>query len=156
MAGLDTSGLQGVTLKVYLNAVKKGKPFGPRDVMRGVQLSSPSGAYRHIQKLETMGLLTKNEYGNYVIKEKVGVRGYTWVGRRLLANPLVYSSMFLGVLSVELVVLAIHFSIETQQFKIFFLVLTIITVAALTLFVIEGLRMQRKIGISHRQNNVKK
>lgn len=150
LSGSDTSGLQGVTLKVYLYAVKNGRPVGPRDVMRGVRLSSPSVAYRHLQKLETMGLLTKNEYGNYVVKEKVGVRGYIWVGRRLLANPLVYSLIFLGVLSVELVVLAIHFSVETQQFKIFFLLLTIITVAALILFVIEGLRMQRKIGIRHR------
>lgn len=152
LAGLDTSRLKGATLKVYLYVVKKGGAVGPREVMRGVNLSSPSVAYRHLQKLEVMGLLTKDEYGNYVVKEKVGLKGYVWIGRRLVANPLVYSLIFLGVLSVELVVLAIHFSVETQQFKIFFLLLMIITIGALGLFLIEGWRMQRKIRIrQHRR-----
>ena len=146
MSDLDTSGLEGVTLNVYLYAVKKGT-VGPRDVMRGVNLSSPSVAYRHLQKLETMGLLTKNKYGNYVTKEKVSIHGYMWIGRRLLPNPLIYALIFFGVLIIELVIFLIHFSVETYQFKIFFLLLTIITVAALVLFVIEAWRMKRKIRI---------
>ncbi len=149
MSGSDTSGLQGVTLKVYLYVVKKKGLAGPRDVMRGVRLSSPSVAYRHLQKLETMGLLEKNDYGNYVVKEKVAIRGYVWVGRILVPNPLVYSSIFLGILIIEFVVLAIHFPVETEEFKIFFLLLTLITVAALILFVIEGLRMLTKTRIHH-------
>ena len=44
VSGSDASGLQGVTLKVYLYVVKKHGPVGPRDVMRGVRLSSPSVA----------------------------------------------------------------------------------------------------------------
>jgi len=127
--------------------VKKKGLAGPRDVMRGVNLSSPSVAYRHLQKLENMGLLTKNELGNYVVKEKVSVRGYVWVGRTLVPNPLVYSLVFLGILITELVVFAIHFSVETGQFKTFFLLLTLITAAALILFVIEGLRMLTKTRI---------
>jgi hypothetical protein len=147
LSGSDTSGLQGVTLKVYLYVVKKNGAVGPRDVMRGVGLSSPSVAYRHLQKLETMGLLTKNDYGNYVAKEKVAVRGYVWVGRILVPNPLIYSSIFLCILITELVVLAIHFPVETEEFKIFFLLLTSITAAASVLFVIEGWRMRRKTRI---------
>jgi len=138
--------LEGVTLKVYLYAVKN-EPVGPRDVMRGVRLSSPSVAYRHLQKLETMGLLTKNEFGNYVVKEKVTVRGYYWVGRNLVSRLLVYSFIFLGILAVELVVLAIHFEVETDEFKIFFLLLTSMTTAAATLFIFEGIRMHRKLHV---------
>ena len=149
MSGSDTSGLQGVTLKVYLYVVKKNRPVGPRDVMRGVRLSSPSVTYRHLQKLETMGLLAKNDYGNYIIKEKAAVRGYVWVGRILVPRLLAYSSIFLGILIIEFVVLAIHFSVETQEFKIFFLLLTSITAAALVLFLIEGRRMPRKTRIRH-------
>lgn len=145
MSSSETSGLQGVTLKVYLYVVKKKGLAGPRDVMRGVGLSSPSVAYRHLQKLETMGLLTKNELGNYVVQEKVSVRGYMWVGRILVPNPLIYSLVFLGIFITELVVLAIHFTVETDQFKIFFLLLTAITVAALILFLFEGLRMFKRI-----------
>ena len=145
MSGSETRGLEGVTLKVYLYVVKKKGLAGPRDVMRGVSLSSPSVAYRHLQKLENMGLLTKNESGNYIVTEKVPVRGYVWIGRTLVPNPLVYSIVFLAILITELVVLAIHFSVETEQFKIFFLLLTAITIAALILFLIEGLRMLRRI-----------
>lgn len=147
MSGSETSGLEGVTLKVYLYVVKKKGLVGPRDVMRGVGLSSPSVAYRHLQKLENMGLLTKNESGNYVVTEKVPVRGYVWIGRTIVPNPLVYSIVFLAIFITELVVLAIHFSVETEQFKIFFLLLTAITVAALILFLIEGLRMLRRIRV---------
>ena len=153
MSGSDTSGLQGVTLKVYLYVVKKNRPVGPRDVMRGVRLSSPSVAYRHLQKLETMGLLMKNEHGNYIEKEKATVRGYVWVGRSLIPNPLVYSLIFLGILLIEFIVLAIHLSVETQEFKIFFLLLTSITAAALILFVIEGWRMRRKTRIRRSDEN---
>ena len=127
--------------------VKEKKPVGPRDVMRGLSLSSPSVAYRHLQKLETMGLLIKNENSNYITKEKVSISGYVWVGRKLIPNPLVYSLIFLSALIVEFFVLTIHFSLETNQFKIFFLLLTLITLAALVLFLIEGLRMFSKIRI---------
>ncbi|MBN1784539.1 MAG: hypothetical protein JW815_02250 [Candidatus Bathyarchaeota archaeon] len=147
MSGSETSRLEGVTLKVYLYVVKKKGLAGPRDVMRGVGLSSPSVAYRHLQKLENMGLLTKNESGNYVVTEKVPVRGYVWIGRTLVPNPLVYSIVFLAILITELVVLTIHFSVETEQFKIFFLLLTAITTVALILFLIEGLRMLRRIRV---------
>lgn len=147
MSGLDTSGLQGVTLMVYLYAVKKNGAVGPREVMRGTNLSSPSVAYRHLQKLEIMGLLTKDEWGNYIVKEKVGIRGYVWVGRTLIPNPLLYSTIFLCILITQLIVLAIHFSVETQQFKTFFLLLTSITAVALILFTIEGLRMLAKTRI---------
>ena len=149
LSGSETNGLQGVTLKVYLYVVKKKGLAGPRDVMRGVGLSSPSVAYRHLQKLENMGLLTKNELGNYVVTEKVPVRGYVWIGRNLVPNPLIYSLVFLGILITELVVLAIHFPVETNQFKIFFLLLTLITVAALLLFLIEALRMFARTRVRH-------
>lgn len=149
MTDTDDGRLRGRTLKVYLYVVKEHRPVGARDVMRGARLSSPSVAYRHLQKLETMGLLMKNEHGNYIEKEKATVRGYVWVGRSLIPNPLVYSLIFLGILLIEFIVLAIHLSVETQEFKIFFLLLTSITAAAFVLFVIEGLRMLRKTRIHH-------
>ncbi|MFA5364884.1 MAG: hypothetical protein WC325_06865 [Candidatus Bathyarchaeia archaeon] len=153
MSGTDITGLQGVTLKVYLYAVRNG-PVGPRDVMRGVNLSSPSVAYRHLQKLENMELVTKNDLGNYVMKQKAPVHGYMWFGRFLVPNPLVYALAFLAALIVELVVLAIHYSVETEEFKIFFLLITLITTAALVLFVFEALRMQRRIKISQEHRKI--
>ena len=136
--------LEGITLKVYLYAVKKGKPVGPRDVMKGVNLSSPSVAYRHLQKLEDQGYLQKNDYGEYTVKRKAQIGGHVWLGHRLMPKMWLYSLLFLVLLIVELFVLFIHFSIETLEFKVFFLLLTLITGLALAVFTVEGLLQSRR------------
>ena len=147
MTDAKNEDLEGITLNVYLHAVKKGKPVGPRDVMKGVNLSSPSVAYRHLQKLEDLGYLQKNDYGEYTIKSKAHIKWHVWLGRRLLPKMWLYSLLFLAILGVELSVLIVHFSIETLEFKVFFLLLTIITGLALAVFTIEGyLQSKRKIG----------
>ncbi len=112
--------LDGLTLDVYLHVVKNGKPVGPRDVMKSVHISSPSVAYRHLQKLEDAGYLQKNEYGEYTIKNKANISGHVWLGHRLLPKMWLYSLLFLAILIVELFVLIVHFSIETFEFKVFF------------------------------------
>ena len=137
--------LEGITLSVYLYAVKKGKPVGPRDVMKGANLSSPSVAYRHLQKLEDLGYLQKNQYGEYVTKDKASLRGYIWVGRRMLPKMLLYSIIFMIILIVELVVLTIHYSVENYTFKVFFLLLTLVTGFAMAVFTFEALRHHRRI-----------
>jgi len=137
--------LEGITLNVYLYVVKKGKPVGPRDAMKGAHLSSPSVAYRHLDKLENLGLLQKNEHGEYVTKGKAHVRGHTWIGRRLMPKMLVYAMVFLGILLFELVVLAMHYAVETYEFKIFFLLLMLITGAATAVFAYEGLLQRKRI-----------
>ena len=151
LSNLENNGLEGVTLNVYLYVVKNGS-VGPREVMRSLNLSSPSVAYRHLQKLENINLVTKNEMGNYVATKKVNIHGYVWIGRRLLPNPLIYAAIFFVALVTELVVFAIHVSFETDQFKTFFLLLTIVTVAAMALFLIEAWRMQRRIRINKQEN----
>jgi DNA-binding transcriptional ArsR family regulator len=138
--------LEGTTLSVYLYVAKEGKPVGPRDVMRGVHLNSPSVAYRHLQKLENAGLLTKNEYGEYLLKKKARINGYHWIGRNLLPNLMFYFYLFLGLFIVEIVVLAIHFEVETYEFKVFFLLGLLITGIAMVFFLVEGIMLTRKIG----------
>jgi predicted transcriptional regulator len=140
----DNEELEGITLNVYLYVVKKGKPVGPRDVMKGAHLSSPSVAYRHLQKLEELGYLQKDKYGEYVIKGKARVRGYMWISRRMLPKMMVYALTFLTILIIELVVLAIHYSVETYEFKVFFLLLTLLTGFAMAVFTVEALRHRRR------------
>ena len=131
--------LEGTTLNVYLYVTKKGKPVGPRDVMKAANLSSPSVAYRHLQKLEDLGYIQKNEYGEYVGKRKAHVKGYVWISRRLIPKMWSYSIFFTAILLVELYVLVIHFQEETNEFKIFFLLLMLITGLAMGVFTVEGL-----------------
>jgi hypothetical protein len=149
--------LEGITLSVYLYVVKKGKPVGPRDAMKGASLSSPSVSYRHLEKLETLGLLQKNEYGEYVAKGKARVKGYIWIGRRIAPKMLVYALVFLSILLFELVVFALHYVVETYEFKVFFLLLTLITGLATVVFTYEWLlqrrRTQRRIQTEQAQHS---
>ncbi len=46
--------IEGTTLCVYAYVVKEGRPVGTREVMRGANLSSPSVAFRQLQKLENV------------------------------------------------------------------------------------------------------
>lgn len=141
--------LEGITLNVYLYVIKKGKPVGPRDVMKAANLSSPSVAYRHLQKLDDLGYLQKNEYGEYVGKSKAHIKGYVWISRWLIPKMWSYSILFAAILVVEFYVLAIHFQDETNEFKIFFLLLILITGLALSVFSVEGL-------LQNKHNQVKK
>ena len=148
MPNANNEELEGITLSVYLYVVKKGKPVGPRDAMKGAHLSSPSVAYRHLQRLEDLGYLQKNKYGEYVTKDKAHVRGYIWIGRRMMPKMLVYSLIFMSILIVELVVLAMHYSVEGYSFKVFFLLLTLITGFAMGVFIVEGLLQHRRTKLS--------
>jgi DNA-binding transcriptional ArsR family regulator len=148
--------LEGITLNVYLYAVKKGAPVGPRDVVKGANLSSPSVAYRHLEKLEDLGLLQKNEYGEYVVKRKARISGYMWLGKRVVPKMLIYGVIFMVVLLWELYALVTHYEVENYEFKVFFLFLILITASAMALFFVEGLlqriRAKRRIQTEQAQN----
>jgi DNA-binding transcriptional ArsR family regulator len=135
--------LEGLTLTVYLYVAKKAKPVGPRDVMKGTNLSSPSVAYRHLQKLEDAGYLAKNEYGEYTVKKKAPIKDNVWLGRSLFPKMWIYALAFLSALVVELIVLFIHFDVETYEFKVFFLLLALITGVAAAVFGVEGYLQNR-------------
>ena len=156
MPNRNNEKLEGITLNVYLYVLRKGTPVGPRDAVKGAHLSSPSVAYRHLEKLEDLGLLEKNEFGEYVVKRKARVAGYIWLGRQMVPKMLAYSLVFLGVLIIELVVLGIHYEVETFEFEVFFLLITLITGFAMGVFTVEGLlqrrRFQRSIQTEQAQN----
>ncbi|PIU58736.1 ArsR family transcriptional regulator [Candidatus Bathyarchaeota archaeon CG07_land_8_20_14_0_80_47_9] len=57
--------LRGLTLKVYRFILKNDKPVGIREVQRALNLSSPTLALYHINKLEEAGFI-KKELNGYV------------------------------------------------------------------------------------------
>ena len=87
--------------------------------------------------------MQKNYYGEYITKNKPHIKGYFWLGHRLLPAMWRYSLVFLGILIVELFVLAVHFHVETYEFKVFFLLLMLITGLALVVFTVEGVRQNK-------------
>lgn len=106
-------------------------------------MSSPSVAYRNLQKLVDLGLIIKDNYGNYVVKEKVGLKGHVWVGKALIPRYLVFGFVFIGVLIAEIVILLPHLLVGASVEGGFWLmiILTIVTVA---IFLTDGLRFRIK------------
>ncbi|KON32295.1 MAG: hypothetical protein AC479_07605 [miscellaneous Crenarchaeota group-6 archaeon AD8-1] len=145
MFNADNKELEGITLRVYLYIIRKGKAVGPRDVMKGVQLSSPSVAYRHLQKLEDLGYLKKSRYGEYSLKKRASLRDYMWISKYLLSKMLIYSIIFLIILVIEFVIFMIHYPVENYTFKVFFLLLMIITGFAMSVFGVEGFLQQKRL-----------
>ena len=144
MTNPSSEELEGTTLWVYAYVVKEGKPVGPREVMRGANLSSPSTAYRQLQKLESLGLIEKNVYGSYLAKEKANVSGHVWVGRNLVPRLMCYSLFFFGILTVEIAILFIQFFFQGRSPSLAVLYLVPITVASAWLFLTEGLILWRR------------
>ena len=101
--------LEGNTLNVYAYIVHTAKPVGTRDVTRGAALST-SVAHRHLQKLEDMGLIEKNSYGDYILKEKTSINGHVWVGKNLVPRLMFYSFFFLGAFAAEITIIMLSFN----------------------------------------------
>ena len=129
--------LNASTFQTYMYLVKVGKPVGPRDVMRGANLSSPSVAYRNLQKLIDLGLVVKDEYNNYVVKEKVSKKGYVWIGKWLMPGFVIVGFIFVGILIGELAVLIPHLIRGAPIQESFWFWILTTTVAAL-IFLVEA------------------
>ena len=136
--------LEGNTLNVYAYVVHVGKPVGTRDVTRGANLSSPSVAHRHLQKLEDLGLIERNQYGNYVMKEKTSISGYIWIGRNLVPRLMFYSFFFMGAFGAEIAILVFGFFVFGLLPDISFIYLIVMTAIAMALFLYEGTSLNRK------------
>jgi len=142
--GLEQNeGLNASTFQTYMYLVKVGKPVGPRDVMRGASLSSPSVAYRNLQKLVDLGLVIKDEYSNYVVKEKVNMRGYMWVGKTLMPSFVIFGFIFVGILIAEIAVLIPHLVLGSSIQESFWLWI-ITTIASALLFLVTAVRFRMK------------
>ena len=141
--------LNATTFQTYVYLVKVGKPVGPREVMRGANLSSPSVAYRNLQKLLDLGLVVKDTYGNYCVKERIGFKGYVWMGKSLVPRFIVFGLVFIGVLIAEMVVLLPRLVVGAPVEGSFWL-LTTVTVVAAMIFLVEGLRFRKnQLDLNH-------
>jgi len=95
----DGQELDGIALRIYVALANADKPLGPREITRLVNLSSPSVAYRNLQKLEELGLIEKDAFGEYIVKQKQRVKGHFWIGDRLFPRP-IFFAVFIRVLVV--------------------------------------------------------
>jgi len=137
-----TEELTKTGMRTYLFLVKTGKPVGPREVMRGAKLTSPSVAYRNLQKLIDMDLVHKDNYSNYVVKEKITINGYVWIRKHLIPRFIIFGLVFLVALIIEIGILIPHLLAATSVEGSFWL-LTIVTLVSAGMFLAEGIKWKK-------------
>lgn len=94
-----------LTFRVYIFLLKAGEA-SVRDVFRECDLSSPSLALHHLEKLERLKLARKDERGAYhVIARRFGVlRFFRKTGKWLLPRSFFYTIMY-GTLALACLLL---------------------------------------------------
>jgi predicted DNA-binding transcriptional regulator len=95
--------LRGLTLKVYRFILRNSKPVGIREVQRALNLSSPTLALYHINKLEEAGLIRK-ELNGYVA-DRVILENLIRLRRILIPRNLFYTMFLITSLVMLAVVL---------------------------------------------------
>jgi repressor of nif and glnA expression len=84
--------LRGLTLKVYRFILKHDRPIGIREVQRALNLSSPTLALYHINKLEEAGLI-KKELNGYVA-DRIILQNLVRLKRFLIPRNFFYTVFF--------------------------------------------------------------
>lgn len=98
--------LRGKTLQVYLYMLSKGEPIGVREIQRSLRFSSPSVAYHHINKLESLGIVKKDEYGRYILVENVDIgvlQAFIKIGKFTLPRLSFYATFFTTLFIIYLI-----------------------------------------------------
>ena len=142
---MGSNELEGNTLSVYACIVRADRPMGVRDVTRGAELSSTSVAHHQLQKLEDLGLIEKDNYGRYTLKEKTPIEGHVWIGKNLVPRLMFYSFFFMGLFTAEVSIILLSLVIKSLVIETSFWFLTGITLLSMFLFIKEGLSLYRKL-----------
>lgn len=117
--------LRGLTLKIYRFILKNDKPVGIREVQRALNLSSPTLALYHMNKLEEAGLI-KKELDGYVA-DRIILENLVRFRRILIPRNFFYMIFLI----TSLVMLAVFLRPPTLTREYVFS-LAVITIAAAT------------------------
>ena len=91
--------LRGLTLKVYKHILKSDKPVGIREVQRALNLSSPTLALYHINKLEEAGFIKKEQDG--YVADRIILKNVIRLRRLLIPRDFFYTVFFVTSLIFE-------------------------------------------------------
>jgi hypothetical protein len=93
--------LTGSTLKMYWSLLsRRDASIGLRTIQRELGFSSPSSAAYQLDKLMNLGLVSKDEMGDYVVNRvvKVGfLRDFLFLGKHALPKNAIYGALTLAV-----------------------------------------------------------
>jgi len=124
--------VRGTTLRVYWNVFKSEGSVGVREIQRACGLASPSTALHHLEKLRELGVVQKDECGQYRLMEQVKVgtlRLFLKFGKLVLPRYLFYAVFFSASLvlyilgsfwySMSLDAMAVLFGLSASAASIF-------------------------------------
>jgi hypothetical protein len=101
MADSNRKRLSGTTWEIYLYILTSEKPPGVREVWRALNLSSPSLAQYHINKLQELKLIEPTPDGKYQANEMErmdALRSFVILRGRLVPRLVFYGALLLGIL----------------------------------------------------------
>ncbi len=136
--------LTGTTLRVYAYLISKAVPVGPREVAKELGLSSPSLAYYHLKKLEELGLAKKTPEG-YVGVPGGRVRGFIFIGRKLVPRLAFYVALFVGLLAFEVTDVILRLFTYKEPLRPEDLMMITSTTIALIIFITESLIARKSL-----------
>ena len=117
--------LRGLTLKVYKYILQNNRPVGIREVQRGLNLSSPTLALYHMNKLVEAGLIKKEAAG--YVADRIILQNLIRLRRVLIPRNFFYMIFLL----TSLVMLIVFLRPPTLSREYIFS-LAVISVAAAT------------------------
>ena len=123
----STDVLRGLTLRIYKFILRSDRPIGIREVQRALNLSSPTLALYHINKLEEAGLI-KKELSGYVA-DRIVLENLVRFRRFLIPRNFFYT-VFL-VTSLIFMVVFLRPPILTREYVFALGVVTIATATSI-------------------------
>ncbi|MEM4971240.1 MAG: winged helix-turn-helix domain-containing protein [Sulfolobales archaeon] len=136
----DEEDLSGLALKIYIYLLEN-QEAGPREIARELGIA-PSLAYYHLKRFEEFGIVERDpSKGLYRIRRRIRIRGYLYIGNKLVPRLLIYGAFFAGLLVPEAASIILGILEATPE-----LILAMITsVCASSIFIAEGLIAMRNL-----------
>jgi len=132
--------LSGVALKIYIYLLENLEA-GPREIARHLGIA-PSLAYYHLKRFEELGIVERDiSKGVYRVKKRIRVRGYLYIGNKLVPRMLIYGAFFAGLLAPE----AFSVAVGAVELTPEMLLAMITSASAASIFIAEGLHSMKNL-----------
>ena len=103
---MSSKRIYGKTLDVYLCILTSDESIGVREIWRKLNLSSPSLAQYHVNKLVDMRLIRTDFEGRYTVNDQESIealRSFLLLRGMLIPRLTIYSALIIGLIASYLI-----------------------------------------------------
>ena len=140
------SKLKGKTLQIYWYLLREpNSSVGVSEVQRSLELSSPSVAAHHLDKLLALGLVEKTVRGEYLVNQEVKVgllKFFSRMGRFLVPRHLFYAVFVTTMFAIYLI--GYNFVLYQFTFSVHNLAAILFGAVATIILWVETIRLWRE------------